>query len=303
MNAQELAWNDLHLVLNVCRSGTLSGAAKVMGINHSTVFRRIVAIENRLNVRLFDRLATGYVMTQSGEAVMHTAEKVESEVNQLARQLIGRDLQLNGDLRITLPDAFGLQLVIPHLQAFRERYPRIKLDLSLSNASLDLSRRQADIAIRITNKPPEELIGKKICRMKMSFYAALEYLKSQTKNDLNCYDWLMPNVELDNLETGRWLKEHCPSANVIMTGNTLLALHSAAQSGLGVTPLPCFLGDADPKLSRIIEPPKALDLDVWILSHPDLRKTTRVMVFKEFFIESMQAKIDLLEGNSISDNQ
>lgn len=300
MNAQELAWNDLHLIMTVCRTGSLSGAARVLGVNHSTVFRRVVSIESKLDVRLFDRLATGYVMTEAGEAVLHTAEKLETEVNKLSRHLIGRDLQLYGDLKITLPDAFGLNLLMPYLYKFKDKYPKIKMDLSFSNAALDLSQRQADIAIRITQKPPEMLIGTKVCGMKMTFYAADGYLKSLSRNDFVDYDWLMPNIELDNLKTTSWLNERCSKANVVLTSNSLLTLHKLVQNGLGVAPLPCFLGDQDPLLQRIVDPPKELDLGVWILSHPDLRQTARVNAFRRFFVESMQTSIDLLEGNLIS---
>jgi len=296
MNAQDLVWNDLHLVMTVCRAGSLSGAARILGVNHSTVFRRVVAIEKKLSVRLFDRMAMGYVMTEAGEAVLQTAEKIEVEINSLSRQLIGRDLQLYGDLKITLPDAFGLNLLMPYLQHFCSQYPKIKLDLSVSNAALDLTQRQADIAIRVTQKPPETLIGKKVCRMKMTFYASKEYIK-QHNGDLTAYQWIMPNLELDNLKTTRWLNEHYPKANVILTSNTLLTLHKTTQIGLGIAPLPCFLGDPDLLLVRIVEPPQVLDLDVWILSHPDLRQTARVNAFRQFFVESMQNNIDLLEGN------
>jgi len=296
MNAQQLEWNDLHLVLAICRAGTLSGAARTLGINHSTVYRRVVTIEKKMGVRLFERLSTGYIMTKAGEAMLATGEKVEAEINGLSLQLLGRDLQLFGSLIITVPDALGLNLLLPHINEFCKRYPKINIDFSVSNDSLNLSQRQADIAIRVTKFPPDTLIGKRVCAIQTTIYASKEYLKQQQNQQMTNLDWVMPNDDLGQLAANKWKSKHYLSGEIIMRSNTLIVLHQAVINNLGIAPLPCFLGDSNPKLQRLLPPPKALELELWLLIHPELKQTARVQAFKNFFMNTIQADINLLEG-------
>lgn len=296
MNAQGINWNDLHLVMAIGRNGSLSGAARTLGINHSTVFRRLVQIEDKLDVRLFDRLPTGYQMTEAGKVALKSAEVMEAEVNQLSRHLMGRDLELYGNLNVTLPDAFCLHLFIQYLPEFNRLYPEICLDFSIDNLSRDLSLRQADIAIRMTNNPPEHLVGKRMAKMQLALYASISYLKQEPEKSLENYHWLLPNNELDQLNTRVWLKKQCKNVKVIFTSNTLLTLHKAVTQNLGVAFLPCFMADPDDSLVRILPPIKELSLNMWILFHPDLRHTARVTAFKEFFVDVMEKHIKLIEA-------
>ena len=159
MNAQLLEWNDLQLVLAICREGTLSGAARVLNVNHSTVFRRIGSIEKKIGVRLFERLATGYVMTEAGDVMLEAGENVENEILGLSRKLLGRDLYLKGNLRVAVPDALLMKVLMPHLESFSQSYPEIQLELFISNNYQDLTKREADVAVRVTKSPPETAVG------------------------------------------------------------------------------------------------------------------------------------------------
>jgi DNA-binding transcriptional LysR family regulator len=296
MNAQPLEWNDLHLVLAVCREGTLSGAARVLEVNHSTVFRRIGAIENKLGVRLFERLPSGYVMTKAGEAMQQVAERVENEVLGLSRKLIGRDLHLSGVLRIAVPDALLLKILMPHVSSFAQRYPDIQLELIISNNYLNLTRREADIAVRVTNSPPETVIGRHICSMMTTIYGSTEYLASQADNTIEHYTWLMPDENLAHLPICKWLNHHYPNAKTAFRCNTLLGLYEAAVQNLGVVSLPCFLADPDTRLKRLLTPPDELTAELWLLTHPDLRRTARVRAFMDFLENILEKEKDLIEG-------
>ncbi|WP_370978756.1 LysR family transcriptional regulator [Agaribacterium sp. ZY112] len=297
MNAQPMEWNDLQFVLAVCREGTLSGAARTLGVNHSTVFRRISAIENKLGVRLFERLASGYVMTDVGEAMLMSGERIENEVLGLSRKIIGRDLQLSGALRVAVPDALLVKVIMPHLAVFSQLYPKIQLELIISNNFLNLTRREADIAIRATQTPPETVVGRRICTMASTIYGSIEYLTHQIDNSVEAHTWLMPDESLEQLPITKWLSRKYPKAVIGLRCNTLLGLYEAATQNIGITALPCFLGDSDNRLKRIFPPVEELSTELWLLTHPDLRRTARVRVLMDFIEEVLGKEKRLVQGH------
>ena len=297
MNAQSLDWNDLRFVLAVCHEGTLSGAARRLGVNHSTVFRRINGVEDQLGVRLFKRLQSGYAMTEAGEAVLEAGDLIENEVLQLSHKLIGRDLRLHGTLRVAAPDALAAKVLTPHIAAFSDNYPDIQLELSISNSHMNLTRREADVAIRATRIPPEAVIGRRVCTLATTIYGSTSYLAAHVDQSPRHYSWLMPDDELAYLPATKWLHDNYPSAQTLLRSNSFLTLFEAAKQGHGVVPLPCFLGDPDPELQRVIDPMEDLASEVWLLTHPDLRRTARVRTFTDFMMDALKKKKDLLEGN------
>jgi len=296
MNAQELEWNDLHVVLALCRSGTLSGAARDLGVNHSTVFRRIVAIEKKIDVRLFERLATGYVMTEAGELMFASAERVETEVFGLSRKLIGGDLRLSGHLQVTAPDALTMEVLMPHIVRFCKTYPGIELDLTVENGFLDLSQREVDVAIRSTNKPPDMAVGRCLCKLGATIYGSKRYIDEQGDKSIEQYAWLMPRKGLDWFSVNQWLERRYTDAHVTFRSNTMLGLFEAVKLGLGVAPLPFFMADSEADLKRIIEPPKEFESELWMLTHPDLRRTARVAAFVDFMTEAIAHARNIIEG-------
>ncbi len=299
MNASDLAWDDFRTVLAVCREGTLSGAARLLGVNHSTVFRRVNALEEKLGVRLFERLPEGYAMTAAGESVREAGERIENEVLGLSRKLIGRDLGLHGTLRVTAPDAFAIKFLTPHLVQFSHQYPDIRLELSMANNYLDLTRREADVAIRATTTPPESAIGRRLCTLATTVYGASSYLeKKQPEQAMERHAWLMPDDELAQLPYAKWLRNHFPTARVVYRSNSLLGLFEAAKRGMGIAPLPCFLGDQETGLQRLLDPHEELASELWLLSHPDLRRTARVRALMDFLAEAIGSKRKLIEGGT-----
>lgn len=289
-------WNDLKLVLAICRAGTLSGAARALGVNHSTVFRRINAIERDLDVRLFDRQASGYVMTEAGEAVLRAAQSIDDQVHDLTRELLGRDLRLEGRLRITSPEGVAVRILTPLLGAFCAEHPGIRLDLISTSDPLELSRREADIAVRVTPKPPDNLIGRRICEFRFALYASRAYLKKHGGADLEDHLWVLTEESFEQLPPQLWKKRNRSAANVVFTSTSVMLTLEAVKLGIGVAPLPCFLGDEERGLVRMSEPLDELTMDLWILTHPDLRNTARVKALMRFLVDQFDKQQSRLEA-------
>jgi len=289
-------WSDLNLVLAVCRSGTLSGAAKSLGINYTTVFRRINAIEKKLEVRLFDRQPTGYVMTEAGEVIKRSAERIDEEVMALSRELLGKDLRLQGSIRITAPEGVALRLLAPHLAAFCHQHPDITIDLIATSSPLRLSQREADLAVRVTNKPPDNYIGRRVCKCRFGIYASPAYLENNQDLSLDEHLWVMSEDSFEFSPFPTWRKKFHPKSRVVFSSNNTLAVIDAAKRGLGMTPLPCFLGDSEPDLVRTTDTPDELTLSLWILIHPDLRHTARVKALMTYLLNALENQKPAIEG-------
>jgi len=302
MNAQIIDWNDLQLVMAVCREGTLSGAARKLGFNHSTVFRRINLIEEKLGVRLFERLPRGYSMTKSGEAALGTVGEMESLADGLIRKITGQDLQLSGDIRVAVPDALLLDVLMPHISNFADKYPEIRLEIIADNSYADLTRREADIAVRVTTKPAENLFGRKLCTLATRVYYHKKFEGLHGTPPMETLPWLMPEDSMHRLSTNRWLAKAYPGAVVNFKSNSLLCLLEAAKQGLGAAPLPCFMGDKEPTLMRTAEVINALGSEIWLLTHIDLKTTARIRAFMDHISRSIGPDQPRLEGTNQTDS-
>ena len=293
-------WNDLRYFAAVSRSGSLAGAARALGVNHSTVFRRIKSLERSLAVRLFDRTHDGYVLTAEGEEMMVTALGVEEAITGLDRRMSGKDYRLSGSIRVTTTDTIGSGFLQPHLHAFRQAYPGIELELVISNAFFSLSKREADIAIRPTRSPPEELVGRRLANLAWAVYAGVGYLETHPRprrvEDLADHDHVAGDDSLGHLEVTRWRRRHVADGRVVLRSNSVGAQCAAARAGLGIAVLPCFVADPFPDLVRVLPPVADLASELWALTHPDLRHTARVRAFMEVLRESVAADRRLLEG-------
>lgn len=291
------AWDDLKVFLEIARTGSLSGAAKALGVNHSTVFRRINAFEDVLGVRLFERLPTGYALTLAGEEMQATAMRVEREIERVDLRITGQDLKLEGTLVITTTDTIAENLLGPHLAAFGNAYPGIQLELVLDNQHVNLSKRQADVAVRPTQSPPESLVGRRLATLAFAPYAARKYMKGR-KGDLASLDWLAVDGSLAHLASDKWFRTTMPNAHVALRSNSLLGLLHGCEAGMGVATLACFMADRRKNLIRVAAPIDAAASALWLLTHEDLRHTGRVRAFMDFMATSLCAETDLLEGRA-----
>ncbi len=294
----DLQWNELNIILAIGRAGTLSGAAKLLSQSHSTVFRQINAIEKKLGVRFFERLPHGYIKTEAGETAVRSAEKIDDEMHGLARELIGKDSRLQGTIRLTAPEGLSQTLLAPLLASFCQSHPDIHIDLIVSGSDLALSRREADLALRVTNKPPETSIGRRISLFRFGLYTTQNYLTKHKDAEFEDYDWLLNDDSRNWFSASFWKKIANPQTKRAFSSNSIMSIFNACKSGLGVAPLPCFLGDSDKKLKRILIPAQETELELWLLTHPDLRSTTRIRTLMTFLYESLEEHTALLQGIS-----
>ncbi len=273
MNEQGLAWDDLRLVLAVGDGGSLTAAAAALGVSHPTVFRRVNRIEARRGVRLFERARDGYGLTPAGEEVVALARRMAGDVTTLERRLAGRDLRPSGTVRLTTTDTLMLGPLPPLIAALRRREPDITVEIGMANAFLSLSKREADIALRPAAAPPAPLIGRRLGIIATAIYAPRDL---GPVADPAMQPWVLPDDSLSALPAALWAAERRLDRRAAFRANSLLAMRAAAAEGLGLVILPCYVGDAEPRLVRLGDPLPELEGALWLLAHPDLRRVARV---------------------------
>jgi DNA-binding transcriptional LysR family regulator len=291
-----MEWDDLRIVLAVVREGTLSGAARRLGVTHSTVFRRLGAIEDQMGARLFERFRDGYAPTPAGETAAASAARLEDEVLTLERRLSGQDLRPSGTVRITTTDTLGT-ILMRHLPAMRALHPEIQFEIAISNAMANLTRREAEIAIRPTPEPPEILVGRRIADIAHAIYGSRAYLSRHEDKDLSSHHWIALDDALASTVIGRWIHENLRAAHITCRVDALPTLRDAAVAGLGLALLPCYLGDPASGLRRLTpktlaEPRSAL----WLLTHDDLRRTARIRATLDFLAKAFASERARFEG-------
>lgn len=292
-----LDWNDLRYVLLIARARSVADAADDLGVHQSTVFRRLNALEKELGVRLFERLPTGYATTAAGEEICQAAERIAADIAALDRRVSGQDMRPSGTVRVTTPDTLLLKLLTPCFAAFRAAYSEIELEVIVSNQVFNLTKRDADVAIRPASNPPETLVGRRVASIATTIYGSKDYLAVHADlDDLSEHSWIGADESLAYLASARWLKKSFPGTCIHYRINTLMGMLEAVKQNLGLAALPCFMGDSDPDLERVRSPLPVLATDLWLLTHEDIRHVSRVRALIDFIASSLKPQIDLLEG-------
>lgn len=293
---EPLAWDDLRLVLAIRRGGGLSGAARELGRNHATVFRRLGAVEARLGVRLFDRARSGYVPTHAGVAAADLALRMEEEIAELRRGLEGQDQRPEGLVRLATIDALAF-LVGRCQPELRAANPGVTLELLVSGTPSDLARREADLAFRALRpeaRQPSGLFGRRVGAMTYAAYGARgAFAPDRPLADL---PWVAPSADMAHTPTAAWMAARVAEARVAARANSLLAIGELVRAGTGVGLLPCFLGDRDPGLERLGNGAVTMTLDLWMLTHEDLRGVARIRATLTALAAAVAARRSLLEG-------
>ncbi|WP_297589342.1 LysR family transcriptional regulator [Roseibium sp.] len=289
----------MKFVLAIAKAGGLASAARTLGVTHSTVSRRLSGLEKRMGTRLFERMPEGFVPTASGEEAVKAAKRMEAEVLDLDTRITAQDAELEGPLRVTAAQLLFQVQVAEIMQQFAERHPRIELEMIAANEVLSLQRREADIAIRVTDNPDENLFGRVATGQNRAYYMSRDFARkyrdvlevSHDATPLSCvtFKWWGQGVPKE-------IRSRYPGAYISLVADDMIALMAAVKAGMGVGRLPCFLGDPDPDLVRVpgIEPSRYFD--IWILTHPDLKNVARIRTFLRFAAEAFKTKSGLYLG-------
>ena len=305
MSAQKrtapLDWENLRFFLELSRTGNLSEAARRLGVNHSTVARRIARLERDLGTPLFDRGPRGYDVTVQAAKLVEHAERMEEEIDSLHRRLSGERVELEGTVRLTTIDSVANYLLMPALPRFRTQYPMIDIELVSSNTELNLGRREADMALRLGRPRDGGLVARKLADIPYFLYGAKDLVRSlkvKTLADLSSQPFIGYDNSLLPVAQETWLDQAIKDRRVVFRSNTLRPTVTAARMGLGFVMLAAFVGEQDPDLVRVpireTMPPRELCL----LVHSDLRRAPRIRATLDFIVDLVEQNRDVLNGEA-----
>lgn len=297
-NAQAMNWEDLRYLLAVGRHRTLSAAGRNLGVNHSTILRRIRRIEEDFGTPLFEKQNDGYVPTTAGEEAIKLAERVEIDTEALTALISGHEQAPSGTLRVTTTYGLMFSLVTPAVKRFRDTYTNMVVELVASDGFVNLSKRHADVAIRPTSSPLKELFGRKISDLAFAVYGSRDYLSAAPDGgDLRKHRWILPDDDsISYSASEKWLRKKIPNPEIAVRLNSVLGMYHFAKIGMGLAVLPCHVGDSCPDLRRVGPMIEDLKSELWILTHPDIRHLPRVTTFLSFMGKELVSSKALMEG-------
>lgn len=288
------SWDDIRFFLELGRQRSLSAAARRLKVDHSTVARRIGALEQQLNLKLFDRLPRGYALTEQGERLLTTAERMEAEMLALQRQASGA-VALQGSVRITAPPLLASHFLAPRFVSLRKLHPDIQIDLCGDAHMVDLNRREADIALRMMKPGGHGLIARHIGAIGHGLYGARSYLNSTKPRD---WSYIGYNDSFGHIDLHGWLRAQAKGRPLAFLANDMASLYQAARAGMGIAVLPHYIGTSDPLLRRVPSETSAADREMWIVVHPDLRQAPRIRAVMDYLIGLFERERRLLHGGA-----
>jgi DNA-binding transcriptional LysR family regulator len=293
-------WDDVRYLLAVARAGSVRAAAQRLRVNHSTVLRRIAQLEERLGAQMFEKLPSGYRLTDAGEEVLEFAGHMEASSNELETRVFSRDQSVRGLLRVTLARTLATHLLMTDFADFARLHPEVEMEIQSSDEPVNLTNREADVAIRVVydrNALAPNLHGLKGPELFGGVYMSRDLIAAWRAGAADRIRWVVRN----NHGIPDWAREGEVSTTEVSVRTTDAGAQIvAARHGLGMTTLPCFVGDADPLLVRV--PGTGLHMygTLWLLVQGETRKTKRVRLFTEFMSLRLAAYVELLAGLSYS---
>lgn len=290
-----LSWDDLRIVKTLSDCGNRADTAKKLGINVSTVSRRVAQVEKTLGVTLFDHRRSGYMLTAEGAELRALAERVELDIVSVARRVSRTDQGPLGKLRITTSDSLLLYFLTPIIADFKAQNEGITIEVLVGNQTLSLARDESDIAIRATRNPSESLVGRKLANIAWAAYgnakiapAAQPFAEGQA--------WVSYSTALGGLKATTYVDNRVEPDCISYRTDSVAAASVAIAAGLGFGFLPCMLGDITPGLVRVGPVVPELQDELWLLTHQDIRKSSRVKAFMRFCTAAVAERKPLVEG-------
>lgn len=289
-------WDDMKVFLAIAKTGGLIKAARKLNLHHTSCARRIKAFEQELGTKLFDRLASGYVLTQAGEYLLQSAYNIQEEIYTIERELTGKDTRLEGNICVTIPNGFATHLLMPDIAEFMDLYPGVDVEINMTYSIIDLASREADIAIRHVENPPDSLAGKRVALLHFSAYASEEYLASHDPlNAPESCHWLGWGKAKNHLNWAE--KKKYPNIPVRGDFYSDVMQLEAIKANMGIASLPCYMGDKEPGIIRIpMAEPVPKDW-IWVLTHKHMASNARVRAFMNFISTAFEKHKNIIEGN------
>jgi DNA-binding transcriptional LysR family regulator len=290
----EFDWNDLRAFLAVARTGRLTAAAARLGLDHSTLSRRIAALEHGLTAKLFDRSPSGYTLTEQGARLMPTAEEMERLALGAAETVGGTAASVEGTVRIGSPEGFGSWFLAPRIGALRDRYPQLRVQLVAASAVFSLSKRDADVVISVSRPPAGRLTVSRLIDYDLALYAAPAYLEKHppvtSAADLGGHRFVTYIEDLLHFPELDFVRHVAPEGAASLESSNLVAQLRATLAGAGLCVLPAFLAAGDPRLVRVLPDEVALSRSLWMIFHQDLADLARVKAVVRFIREAVEAE-------------
>ncbi|MGI9372582.1 MAG: LysR family transcriptional regulator [Hyphomicrobiales bacterium] len=287
-------WDDLKFVLAVAEAGSLSAAARKLGVNHATVLRRISAFEHSHKVNVFERSGQGYKIKPESFHILTRLQEIQKSVDGLERSISGLDTE-TGTVRITSTDSLCKYFLVRYVRGLNMEFPGVQVTLSVTNARLDLSQMDAEFSVRPAQALPHELEGVRVCPLRFRVYGASDYLAQNPSNQHRDHSWLGVSQMLIRAPVGAWQRSAL-NDNVVFRADSFLTLAAAAETGMGLTMLPAFIGDQSAMLQRAEQFTDSLENDIWVAAHPDVFRLERIQRLISFVTSSLRADADTLSG-------
>jgi DNA-binding transcriptional LysR family regulator len=296
-----MEWTDLRYFLAAVRGGNLSAAARELGVNYTTVRRRLDALQKGLGATLIQRTPDGLTLTRAGEAVRELCEKIEATALEVERRAAGQDRELGGTVRLTATETLAARFLIPAMAALRRRHPELEIELIPDYRLLDLSRQQADLAMRNARPADPRLVCRRVGGFAITLYASRAYLAARGRprrgaglagHDLVSWTYLLPATR------SQFMGESVAEARIVFRSNSTLALMHAVAEGFGIGFIPCYLADEDPRMVRIWPEVAPHMQKLWLIHHEDLRRTARIRLVSDAIAAAMRRESRVLRGES-----
>ena len=296
-----MEWTDLRFFLEAVRGGNLSAAARTLNVNYTTVGRRLDALQHGLGATLIQRTPDGLTLTRAGEAVRELCEKIEAAALEIERRAAGHDRELAGTVRLTATETLAARFLVPAMAELRRRHPEIEIDLIPDYRMLDLSRQQADLAMRNARPADPHLVCRRVGGFAITLYASHDYLASRGRprrgaglggHDLVSWTYLLP------ARRSQFMGEALGGAHIVFRSNSTLALMRAVAEGFGIGFIPCYLADEDPRMVRIWPEVAPHMQKLWLIHHEDLRRTARIKLVADAIAAAMRSEARTLRGET-----
>lgn len=282
-----LAWTDFHIVLTIARHGSVAKACVALGMTHSTLLRRLDLVESRLKTRLFNRVRGRYTLTQAGEQIVDAASAFEPVALAAETRVRGQDLRPRGNVRVAAASIVIEHLLPGVLVQFASAFPEVRIELTASREHVSLSRREADVAIRVADRIPAWLVGRKLADLRFKIYG---WRQGRAKTTLHSIAdlvaqqrWISFERDARELKFDRWLAARVPDACVALRVDNFSHALTMVQAGLGIALLPAFLEARLPELRALTAPIDELQTPLWLITHPELKDTMRIRVLLRAF--------------------